>query len=329
MKNRIVAIVITSTFLSVSSSALSNTYIGAKAGKSWLNQTCLSISNCNDADKAFGMIIGYDVWETLSIEVGYDELGKLSTSDLPQQRMVAYTVAPKLNLAISDLFFLYTKLGVGIVHYGKEDDYSYLGAAGLEVLSNDNISVRIEYQHLSHINHDAFVPSGNSLTLGLVYNFGGKHEASQYISVQHKPSKTIDKASEPIIPTRRIITKETFKTYSLNANNFKSDSAILTEEIKHSLVEISNILNSYKQAKVRLVGHTDSTGSQRYNQLISEQRADSVANELIALGVDVNQILIIGSGENNPVATNATQIGRSSNRRVEVTILEFDYQTKN
>ncbi|WGV98022.1 OmpA family protein [Vibrio sp. YMD68] len=328
MKNRLVAIVITSTLLTASSRALSNTYIGAKAGKSWLNQTCLSISKCKAEDKAFGMIMGYDVWETLSIEAGYDELGKFSTSDLPLQRMVAYTVGPKLNIAISDLFFLYTKLGVGIVHYGKEDVYSYLGAAGLEVLSKDNISVRIEYQYLSNIEHDAFVPSANSLTLGLVYNFGGKYEASRLFSAQHDPSETVDKGSDPITPARPTITRETFQTRSLNASNFKSDSAILTEEIKHSLVEISNILNSYKQAKVRLVGHTDSTGSHKYNQFISEQRANAVANELIALGADVGQVIIIGLGENDPVATNTTKLGRAKNRRVEVEIIEFDYQVQ-
>jgi OOP family OmpA-OmpF porin len=69
-------------------------------------------------------------------------------------------------------------------------------------------------------------------------------------------------------------------------------------------------------------GHTDSVGSDAYNQKLSQSRADSVRERLVAQGVDAAQLSARGYGEARPVTTNATAEGRAQNRRVAMEVLE-------
>jgi OmpA-OmpF porin, OOP family len=71
---------------------------------------------------------------------------------------------------------------------------------------------------------------------------------------------------------------------------------------------------------IRVVGHTDSVGSDKYNQTLSERRAASVANYLISKGVPADKVIREGRGKRQPIATNATAAGRAQNRRVEIDI---------
>lgn len=88
-----------------------------------------------------------------------------------------------------------------------------------------------------------------------------------------------------------------------------------------SLNTIANTLRDYNQTIVEVSGHTDSIGSDEVNQRISEQRANSVARYLMAQGVQSQRFEIIGMGKRYPVADNATESGRSMNRRVEIRLL--------
>ena len=72
---------------------------------------------------------------------------------------------------------------------------------------------------------------------------------------------------------------------------------------------------------IEVVGHTDDVGDDRYNQKLSEQRAEAVARYLVEAGIDPNKILMVGAGESAPIASNATPEGRAENRRVEVLVL--------
>ena len=76
----------------------------------------------------------------------------------------------------------------------------------------------------------------------------------------------------------------------------------------------------YNKAVVEVAGHTDSTGSAQYNQQLSEQRANSVAQYLESQGLASNRVVTIGAGETRPVADNSTPEGRAANRRVELTL---------
>lgn len=101
---------------------------------------------------------------------------------------------------------------------------------------------------------------------------------------------------------------------------FDFDSAVLRANARENLQELADNLRQYERTDVLIIGHTDATGSDSYNQNLSEQRARSAANYLQQLGVAGNRVEIRGMGENDPVATNDTAEGRQLNRRVEVVI---------
>ncbi|WP_233120024.1 OmpA family protein [Rappaport israeli] len=72
--------------------------------------------------------------------------------------------------------------------------------------------------------------------------------------------------------------------------------------------------------EITIVGHTDSVGSEKYNQGLSERRARSVGDYMLENGVPASLIKAYGQGESQPVATNKTAAGRAQNRRVEITV---------
>lgn len=91
------------------------------------------------------------------------------------------------------------------------------------------------------------------------------------------------------------------------------------KEILGNLVQDLNQPGAHVEG-INVVGHTDSIGTDRYNQKLSERRANSVVQFLTGAGVPQNIIQSHGEGERNPVATNKTPEGRQQNRRVEVTV---------
>lgn len=101
---------------------------------------------------------------------------------------------------------------------------------------------------------------------------------------------------------------------------FQTDSAALNTEFYDVLNAVGSVLEEYEKTVIEISGHTDSTGSDDYNQRLSEQRAASVGKYLDSQGVDVKRMVIIGYGEAQPVASNDTPDGRARNRRVELTL---------
>jgi len=103
--------------------------------------------------------------------------------------------------------------------------------------------------------------------------------------------------------------------------SFDVDSATVTQGFRSTLDQISNILVRYPETKVQIVGHTDSSGSNSYNQELSERRAESVADYFATQQVEYRRLSTRGLGETNPRASNATSDGRQQNRRVEIIII--------
>ena len=101
---------------------------------------------------------------------------------------------------------------------------------------------------------------------------------------------------------------------------FRTDSAAIEPGFTRTLNNVATVLNRFNQTLVDVYGHTDSTGSDAYNQQLSQQRAQSVAQFLAANGVRPDRLLVSGFGESRPIATNATPQGREQNRRVEIRI---------
>lgn len=101
---------------------------------------------------------------------------------------------------------------------------------------------------------------------------------------------------------------------------FATDSAQISSNFYTSLNNLANSFRQYDQNTVEIVGHTDSTGARDYNMSLSQRRAQSVADYLIAQGVSSARVTTRGAGPDQPVASNANEAGRSQNRRVEVNL---------
>jgi outer membrane protein OmpA-like peptidoglycan-associated protein len=101
---------------------------------------------------------------------------------------------------------------------------------------------------------------------------------------------------------------------------FDFNSAGLRSASRDSLREMAGVFEKYPDTTIRVEGHTDSVGSNAYNERLSERRATSVGNYLESLGVRSSRIDAVGFGESQPRATNSTANGRQLNRRVEIHI---------
>jgi len=111
---------------------------------------------------------------------------------------------------------------------------------------------------------------------------------------------------------------ETLKLTVDNEVSFDFDRADIRPSFRASLDKLAQLIIKYDRTVVHIVGHTDSTGSAEYNQNLSERRAQSVADYLVARGVNASRLVSSGRGESQPRATNDTEAGRQLNRRVEI-----------
>jgi outer membrane protein OmpA-like peptidoglycan-associated protein len=103
---------------------------------------------------------------------------------------------------------------------------------------------------------------------------------------------------------------------------FASGEAQLVEGGRSSLEEVVDLLQTEPEKKIRVEGHTDSLGDAAANLLLSEQRAQSVLEALVSLGVASERITASGMGEDFPIASNDDEEGRARNRRVDVILLD-------
>lgn len=102
---------------------------------------------------------------------------------------------------------------------------------------------------------------------------------------------------------------------------FAVDKSDLNAEAQANLVKMAEVLNKYPDTNLVIEGHTDATGSDSYNQTLSERRANAVQVFLVRNNVSPSRMTSIGYGESQPVADNAAEDGRRQNRRVEVAII--------
>ncbi|HEV7233127.1 MAG TPA: OmpA family protein [Sphingorhabdus sp.] len=102
---------------------------------------------------------------------------------------------------------------------------------------------------------------------------------------------------------------------------FAVDSSNIDAGFRNTLDQVATTLTQYQSTFVDVLGHTDSTGSDAYNQGLSERRASSVANYLSSRGVQSARLATKGYGESQPKASNLDEAGRAANRRVEIRLV--------
>ena len=105
---------------------------------------------------------------------------------------------------------------------------------------------------------------------------------------------------------------------------FATNSSTVSAASKSALRNLATSLNANPDTDIKIIGHTDNTGSREINQKLSEERAQAVSNYLIGQKIDPNRITTRGLAYDAPIADNSTEEGRAQNRRVEILITAND-----
>jgi outer membrane protein OmpA-like peptidoglycan-associated protein len=125
---------------------------------------------------------------------------------------------------------------------------------------------------------------------------------------QNIPGATVTRVGEGIVVT--------FASGLL----YDFDSDVVRAAAAQNLSTLAASLGKYPNTDLLIVGHTDSVGTDQYNQALSERRARAASNYLIGQGVNQGRLQAVGRGETEPIEENSTDAGRQLNRRVEVAI---------
>jgi outer membrane protein OmpA-like peptidoglycan-associated protein len=143
------------------------------------------------------------------------------------------------------------------------------------------------------------------------------------LSLRHRfippePLPVLAEAPPPPAPREPAVAKKIV----LRGVNFDFDKATLRPDAKPILDEAVRTLKEEASLQISIEGHTDGTGTDAYNQGLSERRAAAVRDYLAAAGIDPGRLTVVGYGESRPVASNDTDDGRAQNRRVELRVKE-------
>ncbi|MDR1284974.1 MAG: OmpA family protein [Campylobacteraceae bacterium] len=151
-----------------------------------------------------------------------------------------------------------------------------------------------------------------------------KYVPTQTVEVETKALEELESDNDVIADNKSLHpnTSSKFKIDHIQSVtlkiNFTSGKADIPDSFKHHIEAVAEILKNDTDYKIIIEGHTDSIGSKESNLILSEQRAKSVAKELIDLGVNESRIVTEWFGSEKPVATNKSAEGRAENRRIEV-----------
>lgn len=167
-----------------------------------------------------------------------------------------------------------------------------------------------------------------------VYNENNTSVPNSKLSIKNEPVKKHVELVESKPPSKKVespttttpVVKEKATTPTWNNDSavqilqFDFNSYFLDKEDWSKLHKVATILRHNPKATAELIGHTDTSGTEKVNYDISIQRAEQAKNYLSKIGIDVSRIMIKGMKDNQPVASNATREGRIKNRRVEIYI---------
>lgn len=149
--------------------------------------------------------------------------------------------------------------------------------------------------------------------------------------IGHKMDKQAEEI-ETIIPGAEVVRSEEGIQLILDENadvRFETNSSALTENAQVNLGKLVAIFKKYPDTDIFVAGHTDSDGSDAYNQSLSEKRAASVLEFLTSNNIAVSRLTYMGLGETQPRVSNDTAEGKAQNRRVEFAITANDNMINN
>lgn len=357
MKKTAIALAISGlAFVSVAQAApQANTfYAGAKAGwASFHNDVNQFDAEKNDGigygvhrnSVTYGVFGGYQITDNFAVEAGYDFYGQLKMHDGDTER--ARHTAHGLNLSLKasypvayvDGLDVYGRLGAALIrsdyttHVDGEkvaSDHklkvSPVFAAGVEYAILPELAARLEYQWIAKVGKvdqisnensafagSSYSPSIGSVSLGLSYRFGQSAAPAPVVEVVNKKFAL----SSDVL-------------FAFGKANLKPEAAQSLDNLQQEISKVDSL------SSVEVAGYTDRIGSDKYNQKLSQERANTVANYLVSKSISPDVIKAVGYGEANPVTGNTCDAvkGRKAliaclapDRRVEVSVSGQHQQT--
>lgn len=304
-----------------------------------------SLTN-DDRSKAYKGYIGYQMNKYLALEGGYFDLGNFgyTATTTPAGTLTGDADIRGINLdlvgtlPLTERFSAFGRIGVtraetrdtfrgtGAVQVNnpnpREHANNLKAGVGLQYALTDAWTARLELERY-RIN-DAVGNRGDidTATFGLVYRFGARKTApvaAVQIPVQVTPMAPaiIPPPATPPPPPAVQAEKVSFSSDAF----FDFDRDVLKPAGKASLATLVNKMSAMNPEVIIAVGHTDSVGSDAYNDGLSVRRARAVKAYMVELGVQDGRVYTDGKGESSPVADNNTAEGRAQNRRVIVEVV--------
>lgn len=280
------------------------------------------------------------------LEFGYERAGnvdyKNSTQDTTVNRFFVNFIK---EYDINKDAALYALVGAGYEDYSnvqfKNDSEGFVNyGVGFKQWVTDSVAIKYELRHAINTDGD-----NNLLTsIGFVIPFNKKEAPALVVEkVEPKPMPLVVKEEPKPMPAEKVEPpRDDDKDGVINQNdaclqtpmgrvvndngcmkvvelrvNFDTNKYEVPVSYTTILQEVSDFMNDNDSYKVSLEGHTDSVGTMKYNQGLSQRRAASVKDALIKLGVENSKITTKGYGETKPIVSNDTVEGRTENRRVE------------
>ncbi|MGR6859367.1 OmpA family protein [Aliivibrio salmonicida] len=281
-----------------------------------------------------GVHLGYQFNRYFGTEVEYQFLGNAGNVAVPGQLNGEFqqgVVSAHLGFPVTNDLYPYVKIG-GAGWFGDVNITNQANAISVKGLSGvlgagigynvfDNFELRLEYQNTNRIgNYDIHYADHQRIALGLTWRFG--YTQTRTIIVEKPVIQEVIKEVivEQIreVETVREIEKVIISDTNAKGALFAVNSSILssTESIMPSVL----LMKQYPSTTAIISGYTDSSGSAKYNQWLSERRAKRVADYFVEQGIDAARVSFVGEGEKTPIADNSTAKGRATNRRVEIAI---------
>ena len=327
-------------------------YVGAGIGNSWLEPKTSGDFRVKDkTDTAFKLTAGWDWNEFLSVEGYYARLGE---SRLSPQGKIDYRM---LGADVIGHYWLYgaareegslalygkggfnhmTNDGRGL-SYKKQKTAQLMFGLGAEYYLPKAFSVRLEWE--------SYDKDASLLSLNLIKRFG-HHTAYKAVETPvpaEAEPMVVNDVAEPlpvedtIAPevTEPVIVEEAVAVVPAEAVSesiaeldvviveigFALNSAELTSQDKQTLDALISDIQQHSQAQLEVQAHTDNQGSEKYNQALSQRRAEAVVAYMVEQGISSEQLTAVGYGESQPRESNDTAEGRAKNRRVEFKVLQ-------
>ncbi|MCK4704447.1 MAG: OmpA family protein [Gammaproteobacteria bacterium] len=316
-------------------------YIGGMIGQSTMDPSVTGYTVQENTNTGIKMIVGYDISQSLSVEVFLSDLRDVKLSPSGQ---IDYSV-PGVNVAWYFMdegdennpfgyrhgFQPFAELGLGAKHvtanvpYRENRSFQLIYGAGLEYGWKNGFALRTGI--------DVYDTDASLIYLGAIKRFGRERKkrgqsalTKNIINNSAADNSTTSTTMVPVIAASSVSAVDNTVNDTGNSKEMveifcEPNSSYLTKKSKSTLDALAVILVDSPKQRIEIDAHTDSIGSEKYNLWLSEKRADSVQNYLIKKGIDAERLSITNYGEKMPVENNNTVYGRTKNRRVELNFI--------